>query len=465
MLTAGATGYVGGGLLPRLLEDVVTGEGVAEALSGADVAYYLVHSMGGAGDFAERDRRAARAFGAAAREAGVRRVIYLGGLEADRSAHLRSRHEVAGLLRETGPRLVYARAAMVIGRGSASFQMLEHVVRRLPLMVTPRWIETRSQPVAIGDVLDALLAPVALLSPVVVLGRAGDADRPRPRPPAGRRAVGGDARPDPAAARHQRPPRHGGAAGARRVESSRRMQRLAVAAAALLAIAVALFANARRLLNTRGAVARTTISSPEEHTTSDADGAVRSVQSADIELPGGELDELWSAANLERLARTYWRFLTRISLGLIGVHYRDDGRDICLFGLPLLSLLTFQAPEYELDAGRGVVRWRIEKGLLVSRRGRGGNGFLEIDVRRSGPSRIHVEVEVANFYPAIASRLGRWVYENTQSRIHVVVCYAFLRSLVRLDLAESKVGRFATVDQVPDPRLPPPRERVGAPQP
>jgi hypothetical protein len=221
------------------------------------------------------------------------------------------------------------------------------------------------------------------------------------------------------------------------------MQRLAVAASAVVAVVVLLFANARRLLNTEGAVARTTIRSPEEHTTTDADGAVRSVQSADVDLPPGDLDQLWSAANLERLARTYWRFLTRISLGVIRVHYRPDGRDICLFGLPLLSLLTFQAPEYELDAGRGVVRWRIEKGLLVSRRGRGGNGFLEIDVRRGAPDRVHVEVAVANFYPAIASQLGRWVYENTQSRIHVIVTHSFLRSLARLDLAESHVGRFA----------------------
>lgn len=227
-------------------------------------------------------------------------------------------------------------------------------------------------------------------------------------------------------------------------------RRLAIAAAALLAIVVALFANARRLLNTRGAVALTTIRSPEEHTTTDADGAVRSVQSADVDLPDAQLDAIWTPMHLERLARTYWRFLTRITLGVIRVHYRDDGRDICLFGLPLLSLLTFQAPEYEMDDVRGVVRWRIERGLLVSRRGRGGKGYLEIDARR-GPGRLHVAVTVAAFYPAIASRFGRWIYENTQSRIHVIVTHAFLRSLARLDLAESRVGRLANVDEVPDP--------------
>jgi hypothetical protein len=220
------------------------------------------------------------------------------------------------------------------------------------------------------------------------------------------------------------------------------MKRLATAGALLAAILLALFANARRLLNTRGAVARTTIDSPEEHTTTGPDGAVRSVQSADITLPPDAMVELWSSHNLERLARTYWRFLTRISLGVIRVRYRDDGRDICLFGWPAFSLLTFQAPEYEFEPDHGVVRWRIEKGLLVSRRGRGGDGYLEIEVERRGADRLHVEVEVSNFYPAIASRLGRWLYENTQSRIHVIVTHGFLRSLARLDLAESRVGRY-----------------------
>ncbi len=219
-------------------------------------------------------------------------------------------------------------------------------------------------------------------------------------------------------------------------------QRFAIAGGVLLAVLIALFANARRLLNTDGAVARTTISSPEEHTTTGDDGAVRSAQSADIEIPEDQMVELWSAHNLERLARTYWRFLTRISLGVIRVHYREDGRDICLFGWPLLSLLTFHAPEYELEPDHGVVRWRIEKGLLVSRRGRERDGYLEIEVDRCGPNRLHVEVEVANFYPAIASRLGRWLYANTQSRIHVIVTHGFLRSLARLDLAESRVGRY-----------------------
>ena len=176
-------------------------------------------------------------------------------------------------------------------------------------------------------------------------------------------------------------------------------------------------------------------------------GAVRSVQKADLVIQETVLDEIWTPANLERLARTYWRFLTRVTLGLIRVHYTESGRSVVLLAPPL-RLLSFQVPEYELDPARGLVRWRIERGLLVSRRGRGGGGYLQIEVRRSPGNdgehaRLHVEVEVANFYPSISSRLSRRVYNATQSRIHVIVTYGFLRSLARLDLAESRVGRFA----------------------
>jgi hypothetical protein len=183
---------------------------------------------------------------------------------------------------------------------------------------------------------------------------------------------------------------------------------------------------------------------------------VRSVQSADVVLPSAELDELWSPRNLERLARTYWRFLTRITLGVIRVKYTDRERFVCLLFRPFV-LLAFQAPEYLMDDRHGIVRWRIERGVLVSPRGRGGNGYLEIDVRRfddeahPGYGRLHVEVAVENFYPAIASGFGRWIYANTQSRIHVIVTHGFLRSLARLDLSESRVGRLAEIDELPDP--------------
>jgi hypothetical protein len=177
-----------------------------------------------------------------------------------------------------------------------------------------------------------------------------------------------------------------------------------------------------------------------------ATGAVRSLQTADLLLSEQRLAAIWSPVYLERLARTYWRFLTRVTLGLVRVRYTERERFVVLLFSPL-KLLTFKAPEYLLERDHGVVRWRIERGLLVARTGRDGDGHLQIDVRRlpnadGGRARLHVEVEVANFYPAISFGLGRWLYNLTQSRIHVLVTHGFLRSLARLDLAPSRTGRF-----------------------
>ncbi len=178
---------------------------------------------------------------------------------------------------------------------------------------------------------------------------------------------------------------------------------------------------------------------------------MRSVQGADVTLPACELDKLWTPVHLERLARTYWRFITRVTLGLVRVLYSESERSVVLLVRPL-KLLTFDAPEYEMDGEHGMVRWRIKRGLLVARSGRGGLGHLQIDVRRlpdsvPGEACLRVEVEVANFHPAIASRLGRRVYNATQAKIHVFVTHGFLRSLARLDLAESRVGRLVPVDR------------------
>ncbi len=227
--------------------------------------------------------------------------------------------------------------------------------------------------------------------------------------------------------------------------------------ALLTAALLTAFALSSGLLNRRRAVGRSVIKDPEEHTMTDpGSGAVRSIQGADLTFPRGQLEGFWTPRNLERLARTYWRFLRRVTLGAARVRYDADGRYVCLFGIRALPLLTFQNPEYEMDGERGIVRWRIEKGLLVGRRGRGGVGYLEIDVQRCPPdaedpddARLHVEVEIANFYPSLTSGIGQWFYANTQSRIHVIVTHGFLRSLARLDLAESKVGRFADADPAP----------------
>jgi len=236
------------------------------------------------------------------------------------------------------------------------------------------------------------------------------------------------------------------------------MPRVAASIAAAAGLLVlAWFAGIRRLLQRSAPVARAVIVDPDDHTTMDAQGAVRSIQAADLTLPAAALEEIWTPMHLERLAGTYWRFLSHCTLGLIRVKYDDDGRDIVLLARPLV-MLRFRAPEYEMDADRGIVRWRIARGLLVSHAGHDGDGYLQIDVRRCEPpdaatARVHVEVEVANFYPALASGIARWFYSATQSRIHVIVTHGFLRSLARLRLAPSAVGRYATtrVDAVPDP--------------
>jgi hypothetical protein len=204
------------------------------------------------------------------------------------------------------------------------------------------------------------------------------------------------------------------------------------------------------VLSYRGTMAReAVIADPEQHTVMDPDGAVRSIQAASLDLPEEELEAIWSPMHLERLARTYWKYLSRVTLGLIRVVYGREERAVVFLTRPFV-LLRFHAPEYEIGGGRGIVRWRIRDGILVAPAGRGRDGYLEIDVRREdserpGYARVHVEVEVANFYPAIAMWIARWFYSQTQSRIHVLVTHGFLRSLAKLELEESVVGQLATM--------------------
>jgi uncharacterized protein YbjT (DUF2867 family) len=192
-LVTGATGYIGGRLVPELLAEghsvrclartprklrdqpwaeqveTVTGDvtdavSVGAAMRGIDVAYYLVHALAGGAGFEQTDRTAAQIFGAAALAAGVRRIVYLGGLTpddvpvAELSPHLRSRAEVGGILLDSGVPTTALRAAVIIGSGSASFEMLRYLTERLPVMVTPSWVSTRIQPIAVRDVLRCLVA-------------------------------------------------------------------------------------------------------------------------------------------------------------------------------------------------------------------------------------------------------------------------------------------------------------------
>ncbi|HEX5827776.1 MAG TPA: NAD(P)H-binding protein, partial [Candidatus Limnocylindrales bacterium] len=189
ILIVGASGYIGSRLVPLLqarghhlvlasrdarplaarfpgaevvAADLLAPDTLPRALDGVDVAYYLAHSMGeGERGFAERDRRAARDFAEAAARAGVTRIIYLGGLgddTAELSHHLASRQETGRELASHGVPVTEFRAAVIIGSGSASFEILRHLTERLPVMITPRWVNTRCQPIAIRDILDYLAA-------------------------------------------------------------------------------------------------------------------------------------------------------------------------------------------------------------------------------------------------------------------------------------------------------------------
>lgn len=193
ILLTGATGYVGGRLLksleaggyhvrclarhPEVLEakvasttevfrgDVLETQSLRQAMSQVHTAFYLVHSMGIGKNFEAEDRKAARNFGQAAREASVQRILYLGGLGEDSprlSPHLRSRHEVGDILRESGVQVIEFRASVIIGSGSLSFEMIRSLVERLPVMITPRWVSVAAQPIAINDVLDYLMAALDL---------------------------------------------------------------------------------------------------------------------------------------------------------------------------------------------------------------------------------------------------------------------------------------------------------------
>lgn len=180
-----------------------------------------------------------------------------------------------------------------------------------------------------------------------------------------------------------------------------------------------------------------------------ADGPVRTVQAAELVLPLDYLERSWHPQYLERLARAYWAYLERVSLGALKVIYGSDSRTVVLLSRRL-PLLRFRGPSYVTGPGLGQVTWPIERGVLVAPMGR-GQGRLRISIRRiedravaAGKARVMVSAEVSNFYPGLRfggrlARIGAWIYNQTQMRLHVFVTRGFLRSLANLDLPPSKV--------------------------
>jgi hypothetical protein len=191
---------------------------------------------------------------------------------------------------------------------------------------------------------------------------------------------------------------------------------------------------------------------PERKSPVDPQGPTGSIQEAVAKLPAEVLERLWKPSYLERLAYAYWRYLRRISLGMLRVVYEPNSRSV-VFLSRRLPLLRFRKPQYDTGRGFGQVTWPIERGLLVSSPGR---GCLRITVRRlehdpedpPGIERVHVRSEVSNFYPFLRgsgwfARLGARIYAATQLRIHALVTNGFLRSLAKLDLPPSSVGALA----------------------
>ena len=399
------------------------------------------------------------------------------------SEHLRSREEVAEILAEHVDEVVHVRAAMVIGAGSASFQMLRHLVLRLPVMVTPRWIDTRSQPVAIADVVGTLAALADHPDPPAEV-QLGGADvltyremMRRFARVAGRRPPfvvpvpaltprlssywvalvtpvgiglarplidglrGGDGRPHPTARRAQRRAR---AASTTRCARRSIRRNLYGRCAARSPSPPRCSPCSRSPSAARGAPAGRSRAS---RTSSTRPSPTTAARSARCRPPTSSSPTRSSRSCGARATSSGWRARTGASsractLGIIRVKYTRDERFVCCSaGRSCCS--RFQAPEYEMDATRGIVRWRIERGVLVSRRGRGATA-----TSRSTCSAVRGRRPTAAPRCTSRSRSRTSIRRsprdqplgvpNTQSRIHVLVTYGFLRSLAHLDLAESQ---------------------------
>jgi uncharacterized protein YbjT (DUF2867 family) len=485
-LVTGATGFIGGKLADALaargwrvrclvrnpdrageleergfevrVGDVLDAASLEGAGEGAEVAYYLVHSMGrgGSGDFEEREHRTARNFAEMAKRDGVGRTVYLGGLgDEPRSKHLRSRQRTAELLAEHGPPLVYFRAGMVVGAGSESYRTLRYLVQRLPAMIAPAWLKTATQPIAVDDVIEYLAtAPDVLpgsggeiqiggpdvLSYGDMLDRMAEAlgIRPRRRIPVPLLTpwlsslwIGLVTPVDAGVAR----PLVEGLSTPTVVTDPSGMSAFDIAPTGINeALRVALADDPEV-----GPIRRVGVRLlPEDAYHVPATGPVESTNKAEYLVPesaqGAPRPE-----EIEDLGRGYWSFVARHSLGLIRATEADGGRiDLFLRGTRL-NLLRFDPPRCEPEEGGGTVTWPIAGGALALE-GEDGRGLLRFELEQThsdrGATTLRATMEVRGFYPLLRGRgavapLGARFYSLTQRVVHRAMTRAYLRSLGR----------------------------------
>jgi len=448
--------------------DVLDPTSLRGAGEGADVAYYLVHSMGrgGEGDFEDRERRAARNFAEMTKRENVGQVVYLGGLgDRPKSKHLRSRQRTAEILQEFGPPLTYFRAGMVVGPGSESYRTLRYLVQRLPAMIAPAWLATPTQPIAIDDVISYLAQSVDVagcrgrevqiggpdvLSYGEMLDRMAEALglRPRSRVPVPLLTpwlsslwIGLVTPVDAAIAR----PLVEGLSTPTTVTDP--------SGAELFDVTPMPFIEAlRRALNedpempSRGTVGVRLL--PGDAEPIGRSSPITAVQSAEVLLPI-DTSATVNRKVLEQAASAYWRSVTRASLGLIRVRQTPEHEVVALLARPVV-LIRFHAARYELSEDGGSVTWPIEDGLLVAHRGV-DRGFLRLSIERMGEGRtadlptLRATMEVQGFFPSLRGRgrlagAGTWLYGATQHRIHRVLTRGFLRSLGKLSFPTSPAG-------------------------
>ena len=438
--------------------DVLDPGSLEGAGSGVEVAYYLVHAMGrgGSGDFEERERSAARNFGEMAKREGVERMVYLGGLgDEPRSKHLRSRQRTAELLAEHGPPLTYFRAGMVVGAGSESYRTLRYLVQRLPAMIAPAWLKTPTQPIAVHDVIEYLVAApnvvpaggaeIQIGGPDVLsygdmLDRMAEAlgIRPRRRVPVPLLTpwlsslwIGLVTPVDAGVAR----PLVEGLSTPTVVTDPAGMSAFDLAPTGINEALRLALAEDPEVAPVRRVGVRLL---PEDRYRVPVTGPVESTNKAELQVPARS-GAVPGPVEIEELGRGYWEFVARRSLGIFRATEGEEGRIRIIVRGTSLDLLRFDPPRYESREDGASVTWPIAGGALTLPEGQ-GRGFLRFTVTRAegdaNTTTLRAAMEVRGFYPSLRGRgtlapAGALFYSLTQRVFHRAMTRAYLRSLGR----------------------------------